>query len=80
MSLWGLSLWSPRPFIFASCNTYERHLVHAIKARVSPGEPVTSLINQHCRAWGVRSNAVRGQSEVSAEIPAELNLAGVSAA
>lgn len=47
---------------------YERLLVHAIKARVSPGDLVTELIATHCRQYRVQVNsAVRGQSEVSVD-------------
>jgi hypothetical protein len=35
----------------------ERLLIHSIKAKVSPGELVTQLIELHLRQWKVQSNA-----------------------
>lgn len=40
-------------------DAYERLLVHAIKARVSPGELVTSLIDRHLKDWRVQSVGVK---------------------
>ena len=33
---------------------YERLLIHAIKARISPGELVTALIERHLKDWRVQ--------------------------
>ena len=44
-----------------SPEAYERLLIHAIKARVSPGELVTQLIDRHCRDWSMPGKlAARG--------------------
>jgi hypothetical protein len=61
-----------------SPEAYERLLVHAIKARVSPGELVTSLIDRHCRDWRVQSN--RGQSTGSADCAVEVESVEAAAA
>lgn len=50
--------------IRVTSEAYERLLVHAIKARVSPGELVTSLIERHCRDWAVRSNHVKANDRL----------------
>jgi hypothetical protein len=42
----------------------ERLLVHAIKARVSPGELVTSLIERGLRDWRVQANHVKGNDRL----------------
>jgi hypothetical protein len=57
--------------IKVTTEAYERLLVHAIKARVSPGELVTELIEKNLRQWAVRSNSVRVMSEVSANLDGE---------
>ena len=38
---------------------YERLLVHAIKARMSPGELVTSLIQHGLKDWRIQSTGVK---------------------
>jgi hypothetical protein len=40
----------------------ERLLIHSIKAKMSPGELVTQLIEQHLRQWKVQSNAAASRS------------------
>ena len=42
----------------------ERLLIHCIKAKMSPGELVTQLIDQHCRQWKVQSNAASRSAPV----------------
>lgn len=50
-------------------DAYERLLVHAIKARVSPGELVTSLIDQHLKDWRVQANrTTRAMPELSVNL------------
>jgi hypothetical protein len=45
---------------------YERLLVHSIKGRVSPGELVTQLIEQHLRRWSMPGDiSQRATSRVS---------------
>jgi hypothetical protein len=61
-----------------SPEAYERLLIHAIKARLSPGDLVTSLIDRHCRDWRVQSN--RGQSQGSAESTVEVESPEATAA
>jgi hypothetical protein len=41
----------------------ERLLIHSIKAKVSPGELVTQLIEQHLRQWKVQSNSTARATE-----------------
>jgi hypothetical protein len=36
---------------------YERLLIHAIKARKSPGEIVSKLIESHLRTWRIQENS-----------------------
>ena len=44
----------------------ERLLIHAIKSRVSPGELVTELIEQHLRRWSMPGDlSNRATSRVS---------------
>lgn len=52
-------------------SAYERLLVHAMKARKSPGEIVTDLIETHLRAWKVQEN-----SSARARILDRLEIAG----
>ena len=42
----------------------ERLLIHCIKAKMSPGELVTQLIEQHLRQWKVQSNAASRSAPV----------------
>lgn len=44
---------------------YERLLVHALKARKSPGELITELIETHLRQWRVQTNQVNRAASVA---------------
>jgi hypothetical protein len=50
--------------VFIDPDAYERLMVHAVKARLSPGLFVEKLINNHCKDWKVQVNSrSKGQSD-----------------
>lgn len=63
---------------------YERLLVHALKARKSPGELITELIEIHLRQWRVQTNQVNRAASVAVHdrlVPSEeINLDAAVAA
>jgi hypothetical protein len=39
-------------------DSYERLLIHCVKARMEPGQYVSNLIDDHCKTWRVQVNSV----------------------
>jgi hypothetical protein len=53
--------------VFIHPDAYERLMLHSVKARLTPGLFVESLINTHCRAWKIQANGSRRAASVESD-------------